>query len=640
MNRITHYYSSFSYLLISLVAFSLLSSLGLLSNHVFANTEAIDQVYLTVPVACTMSGTGTTHTATLNPGTYSGTSGSEYENGIGKTTLTAICNDNNGFSIYAIGYTGNSYDSENHTKLVGTSIGSVIATKAYASGDTTSNWSMKLTKVIDTSESYNPQNLTIQSDTEGTFSSWHSIPAAYSKVAEYHANTGSSTTDTTLGAKVETTYAAFIASNQPADTYSGQVKYIMVHPYSNTPKDGPITNCPANKICYSPNANDVEGTMGQQSITASTTSTTLLASNFSRTGYGFAGWSDRYDYSNTNGAKFYGPDETINFGAGQYSTTNGGLRLYAIWLPSVGSLQDSSKVSELCGTGQNSLIQASIDGNANLDSVSALTDQRDGQTYAIAKLADGNCWMIENLRLEAEATRGEANKNLAQGYGASTTYGNFIGLADAEYDTFGNTSAANSVYYIGTQSGTAEINIGTNDLPNWRMPRYDNSNTAHRGSNVATHDTNIYGFGNYYSWAAAVASTIYYQYSNNVNTSLCPNGWMLPIGNKTTTYGSFGSLSVALGGPNDGSTSDDSTTPTGMTVLKAIRSFPNNYVYSGHFGSSILGRGSYAMYWSANSANNLSSFYLRIGNNAVKPGTDYIHKILGQAIRCTFSNRN
>ena len=98
------------------------------------------------------------------------------------------------------------------------------------------------------------------------------------------------------------------------------------------------------------------------------------------------------------------------------------------------------------------------------------------------------------------------------------------------------------------------------------MPRYDNSNTAHGGSNVATHDTNIYGFGNYYSWAAAVASTIYYQYSNNVNTSLCPNGWMLPIGNKTTTYGSFGSLSVALGGPNDGSTSDDSTTPTGMTV--------------------------------------------------------------------------
>ena len=70
-------------------------------------------------------------------------------------------NDDNGFSIYAIGYTGNSYDSENHTKLVGSSTGGVIATKAYASGDTTSNWSMKLTKVTDATESYNPQNLTI-----------------------------------------------------------------------------------------------------------------------------------------------------------------------------------------------------------------------------------------------------------------------------------------------------------------------------------------------------------------------------------------------------------------------------------------------------------------------------------------------
>lgn len=74
-------------------------------------------------------------------------------------------------------------------------------------------------------------------------------------------------------------------------------------------------------------------------------------------------------------------------------------------------------MAELCGTGANALIQASTDGTANLSSVSALTDQRDDQTYAIAKLADGNCWMIENLRLDTEATRGATNEALAQGYG-------------------------------------------------------------------------------------------------------------------------------------------------------------------------------------------------------------------------------
>ena len=83
---------------------------------VFADTEVIDTVELTVPVACTMGGTGqTSHNASINPGTYSGASGSEYEAGIGKTTLTAICNDDNGFSIYAIGFTGNQYEGENHT---------------------------------------------------------------------------------------------------------------------------------------------------------------------------------------------------------------------------------------------------------------------------------------------------------------------------------------------------------------------------------------------------------------------------------------------------------------------------------------------------------------------------------------------
>ena len=233
---------------LSLLSLTILSGIILSSNIVSAestSTEVIDQVRLTVPIACTMTGENTSHTATLDPGTYSGATGSEYENGIGKTTLTAICNDDNGFSIYAIGYTGNQYEGENHTKLVGQSTNGTIATKAYASGDTTSNWSMKLTKITDSAESYNPQNLTISTG----YDTWHAVPDTYTKVAEYHANTGSSTTDTTLGVKLETTYAAYISSSQPADTYIGQVKYTMVHPYDNMPKDGPIANCPVTKVC-------------------------------------------------------------------------------------------------------------------------------------------------------------------------------------------------------------------------------------------------------------------------------------------------------------------------------------------------------------------------------------------------------
>ena len=228
-----------------LLTITLLSGITLASSKASADTEVIDEVRLTVPIACTMTGENTSHTATLDPGTYSGETGSEYENGIGKTTLTAICNDDNGFSIYAIGYTNNQYEGENHTKLIGQSTSSTIATKAYANGDTTSNWSMKLTKVTDSTVSYNPQNLTI---TTG-YDIWHAVPDVFAKVAEYHANTGPSTTDTTLGVKLETTYAAYISSSQPADTYVGQVKYTLVHPYNRAAPEEPMGLCEDSYTC-------------------------------------------------------------------------------------------------------------------------------------------------------------------------------------------------------------------------------------------------------------------------------------------------------------------------------------------------------------------------------------------------------
>ena len=100
----------------------------LMGDVVRADDSSVVQTSITVPIACTLRGTGTdSHTATLAPNTYSGASGSEYENGIGKTTLTAICNDDNGFSIYAIGFTGNEYGV---TNLVGENTSGTIATKA------------------------------------------------------------------------------------------------------------------------------------------------------------------------------------------------------------------------------------------------------------------------------------------------------------------------------------------------------------------------------------------------------------------------------------------------------------------------------------------------------------------------------
>ena len=627
---------------VGLLGLNLISGLILASTFVSAtDDEVVDSVQLTVPIACTMTGTDTAHTAILNPGTYSGASGSEYANGIGKTTLTAICNDDNGFSIYAIGYTGNSYDSENHTKLVGANTSGTISTKAYASGDTTSNWSMKLTKVDNPQSgdpiTYNPQNLTIQSDTEGTFSSWHSVPASYTKVAEYHANTGSSTTDTTLGVKLETTYAAYIASNQPADTYIGQVKYTMVHPYN----EEPLQPQPATSGCinYFANASNAVGTMGCQSATDGN-SITLIASNFSRTGYGFAGWSDKFDYATNAEAKFYGPQETITVPAG---TTANGLSLYAVWVKSQGSIQDQSKVASVC----SSLNTAPTDGTANLSSISALTDQRDNNTYAIAKLADGNCWMIENLRLESTAEH-NSDGTLAQGYGTSSTYGNFGGLADAEFANFSdNSTTANSLYYSGTQEGTASIDIDTSNYPAYRMPRYNNTNTSTRASSPTGNNNNMYSYGNYYTWHAAIADLTYNGTNNQstTGTSLCPTGWHLPKGGDKTNESNNEFWSLVVGGINgntkpanyDSSTYPNYTsTPEGTDASNKLRAYPNNFLYSGYFRmSSALSRGSYGVYWSSTASSYYNSYGLSLSSSLVYLGTYYYNKFYGQSIRCT-----
>ena len=662
----------------SLVAITGLSGAVLRSTIVSAdNDSGTDTLNINVPIACTMSGNiNTAHTATINNGTYSGASGSEYENGIGKTTLTTYCNDQNGFSIYAIGYTGN---VAGNTNLVGTSVSgnATIATGTATSGPT-SSWSMKVTKVTDSSTSYTPANMSITN----SFNDYHVVPDAYTKVAEYHAATGSSATDTILGAKVETTYAAFISSNQIADTYSGQVKYVMVHPYDDLAPIEPLadSDCPINSICYIPNASDIVGSMDSISSTKITKSPlagvqsagssgtyVLIAPNYSRAGYGFAGWSP--DFNATTSSTIYGPNQTITTatdGTGDADVSEHGLILYPVWIASTGNLQDSSRVATLCGSGSGSLTQATYNSTtgkmeATLTSMTALTDQRDGNVYTIAKLADGKCWMTENLRLNAENTIGDTNKNLSQGYGTSTTYGNFTGLANSENANFDNTNppVANSLYST-DGSTTNTIQGGNSSYYAFRMPRYNNNNTnrsliASYNGNGDTTYYQWYSYGNNYSWAAAMASVIEYtgpttqtegKTSETANTSLCPSGWRLPYGRNTgngATAGGFSYLDTQMGG--SGTNATPSTNPTGAARTIIWRSFPNNFVYSGLFNfASAQGRGtgsgySVGGYWSSTVVRGDYVYYTYLNHDPFSPGTNEVgNKRSGHSIRCISDN--
>ena len=614
--------------LTTLVAGALASSVRVGAEDI---TDVTDTASVTVPASCSMTATiESEHSASIPNGIYSGSS-DYFPNGIGKTKIATFCNDNNGYAIYAIGFTGDKYDGEDHTKLIGAASGQKISTNTTTSGDT-SSWAMKLIKETDDTKSYNPTALTI----ENGYDDYNVIPNTYTKVANY-----TSTTDATLGSVLSTTYAAYISPTQVADTYTGKVKYTLVHPHTEVPAAPQTTT--TGKIQYYANVSDAVGTMNTQNVSSSVT---LLPSNFSRTGYGFAGWSDKFDYATNPEAKFYGPMETITLNTADYTGTNPGLSLYAVWVKSQGNLQDATKTASIC----NSLTPAPIDGTANLSSVSALTDQRDNNTYAIAKLADGKCWMIENMRLD-NTNSDNSTGALAQGYATNATYGNFAGLANPEtpWTTSSSYTTANSLY--STDGADNTTNIGTTNAA-YRFPRYNNQNTSDRASAPAT-GANTYSYGNYYTWAAAIADLNNYT-SNNASvtsTSICPSGWHLPTGGQTTvnTTADFYTLGKSIMKDSSGNSIEPDQNASGgygyygnsvtntasKTATAAIRSYPNNFLYSGYvYSGSVTDRGSGGGYWSSTANGSYYAYSLYLGSSNVDPGTFSIYKYYGRTIRC------
>ena len=177
------------------------------------------------------------------------------------------------------------------------------------------------------------------------------------------------------------------------------------------------------------------------------------------------------------------------------------------------------------------------------------------------------------------------------------------------------------------------------------MPRYNNFNTSARGTNTTT-DQNIYSYGNYYTWHAAIADLTYNGTNNQstTGTSLCPTGWHLPKGGNKSNEANNEFWSLVTTGLNNGTKPanyDSSTypnytgTPEGSDVSKLTRNFPNNFLYSGYFStSSAYYRGSYGLYWSSTANIYYSSYYLYLYSSYVYPGTNYNFKYGGLSIRC------
>ena len=602
----------------------------LIIPSVSADDSIVDEIEITVPISCSMSSiVSSEHASEVNNG--------QTVSDIGTTNLKVICNDNSGFAIYAIGYTDDTYGK---TVLTSPTVGSthdIITSTTVTTG--TSSWAMKLAAVSGT---YTPIIAgsaldTLKEQGNPDFSDYTAVPEEYTKVAYKTSSTDTGTNAT--GSNLTTTYRAYISPSQPAGTYIGQVKYTLVHPNMTDDSNKPVTpltstDCPAGYVCYAPNSSDIDGSMatissntiasspkaGKISVGQSASATaTLIAPNYKRSGYGFAGWSTSFEA--TNSSIIYGPNETITV-----DLSNSGLILYPVWVESAGNLQGWD--------GCSSLTTAPTNTRATLSSVTALTDTRDGDVYAVARLADGKCWMIENLRLDDSATLTAVNTHNP--------------LQDANNNVILKTdySAGTTAAHLAASSGTwcTSNSAACDDQTMLNTNNTRLSDSSLTPSYSANNNAIWYNYGNYYNWYSATAGNGTYSFGTNNNSvtgDICPAGWHLPKGgNKNNIANSeFWALGVAIVGTEPANTSDQTYpcytgTPEGTNASNAIRAYPNNFVYSGRWnGAQANSRSSGGYYWSSSAGYSGNTYYLFF-SSGVYPGTYYYYKYLGGSVRC------
>ena len=207
------------YTLVGFICFDVMIGLILAGSPVLAdNDTVVDQINITVPASCSFSDEvisgDTAHTRTVQNG--------QYQSEIGTTTFKTYCNDLSGYSVYAIGYSNDEYG--NTLMKHNSDSNNDFNTGTDTSGNT-SEWAMKL---IPVSGTYAP---TIQSDASGSFDSYHVVPTTYTKVATFPSQTDAPVDGTPgIGSAFKSTYAAWISATQPAGTYTGKVRYTLVHP--------------------------------------------------------------------------------------------------------------------------------------------------------------------------------------------------------------------------------------------------------------------------------------------------------------------------------------------------------------------------------------------------------------------------
>ena len=393
-------------------------------------------------------------------------------------TISASTTNATGYTLSVKAANGTNYD-----KLIGTnsnlsSISSSITEDEFKALNSTS---------YNNQWGYKPQKL--NSETNNFFLKAPNTTGDTLEETE-EANSTANTYTLELGARVDTTTSIGTYSNTYVVTLVGNAV-----PYTITYIDNTIASFPV----------DVNN--------AKTESTTVnISTNIPvRPGYTFLGWCSTTPTVNTNGTDTcsgttYNPGDPITI-----SQTGGSnnFNLYAMWGGNytIDALMASGTVYMQDFNTMSADKKGKIIASMPIGQRYTLRDNRDNEDYYIAKLKDGNVWMLDNLRLGSNS------------------------------------------------SSIALTPSNTNIVNNWTLPQgitsgFNGTNIAHINAAYKNDTTVSYGQGSgkvgvYYNFCAASAGTYCYGWSDGVdvpNTNidapfdLCSAGWRMPTSGSSGEY--------------------------------------------------------------------------------------------------------
>ena len=372
-------------------------------------------------------------------------------------------------------------------------------------------------------------------------------------------------------------------------------------PYTITYIDDSVSNMPI----------DVDTTTPDTSVNISSTAPT-------RNGYTFIGWCTvaptiNADGTDTCSGTQYNAGATITI---NQTGTNNDYTLHAMWsenysIANVTYMQDFASMT----ADKSSKVILSMVSEQSY----TLKDNRDETPYQIAKLKDGNVWMVENLNLAGDSALSADNTDVDATYINSFTTSNNL------------TKDGNTIKL----PASATTGFGQD---NYSFV-YNSGNTTNCG--ISGQDTPCYS---YYSWDAATLGSGRAITTENTDApySICPKGWRLPTSGSSSSNewkrGDFYKLATAYGA-NLESAYIDSSSATGSNFYNNAGpgTIPGFLLAGRYLGGSFLSGESY--YWSSTSSSDTNSARsLNFNSSRVYSGS-LPYRSNGLSVRCLFSGR-